>query len=162
MREIEKGAIAIFVFVVVSLSIPVVELNRVPDYSPPTETITGGWSDPILIFVFGAYSAISHFSIGYGIDEGITNASSLPFLWLIIIDILLLILLMTRKTSVKVTFPVSLMVLFAWVWLSVQAYAALEDWGVRPVLITPLVGSILTLVFINDIESLRKSFRLKA
>jgi hypothetical protein len=39
-------------------------------------------------------------------------------------------------------------------------YAVLEDWIVSPVLITPVVGSILTLLFINDIESLRKVLRL--
>jgi hypothetical protein len=160
MRDDAKGAIAICVFIVVSLIMPIAELNRAPDYSPPTETITGGWSEPIVIFLFGAYSGLSRFVIGYGIEEGITNASTLPFLWLIMIYVLLLILLMIRRISIKVAFPVSLLLLLPWVWLSFQMYAVLEDWIVRPVLITPVVGSILTLLFINDIESIRKVLRL--
>ncbi|TFG29224.1 hypothetical protein EU527_16240 [Candidatus Thorarchaeota archaeon] len=155
MRDEVKGVIAISTFIIVSLIAPVVELNRIAVSQSPV-IVTGGWSDPIIIFIFGAYSSISRFVGRYGIEEGITNASSLPFLWLIVIYVLLLILLMIRKTSVKVAFPVSLMILISWVWLSFQIYGVLEDWIARPVLITPLLGSTLTFLFINDIDSLRK------
>jgi len=157
MRDGVKGIIAVSIFILVSLFMPVAQLNQIADSESPV-IVTGGWSDPIVIFLFGAYSSISQFQGGYQIAEGVTNASTLLFLWLIMVDILLLIILMIRKSLIKVAFPVSLVILLSWVSLSFQIYGVLEDWIVGPVLITPLVGSILTLVFINDIESIRKVF----
>ncbi|MFW9767578.1 MAG: hypothetical protein ACFFF9_06860 [Candidatus Thorarchaeota archaeon] len=155
MRDDVKGIIAVSIFILVSLFMPVAELNQIADSEPPV-IVTGGWSDPIVIYLFGAYSSISQFQAGYQIAEGVSDASTLPFLWLIMIYVLLLIILMVRESLIKVVFPVSIVILLSWVWLSFQIYGVLEDWIVRPVLITPLAGSILTLVFINDIGSLRK------
>ena len=151
-----KGVTAIVVFLAVSLLIPIVELNRIVD--PPPEIVTGGFSDPLLIFLFGAYSGLSQFQSGYWITESISHASTLPFLALILLNIVLFILLTIGKISPKVAFPASFVTLILWVWFSVQIYAPVVDWIVRPVLITPIIGSILTLIFVQDIASLRKMF----
>jgi hypothetical protein len=155
MRDIPKGVITISVFIVVSLFVPIAELHRLVD-PDPQDIITGGWSNPIVIFLFGAYSDVSQFQDRYHITESISNASTMPFLLLIVLNILLLFILMIRRTSPKAAFPLSVLIVISWILLTVQTYSAIENWVVRPVLITPLVGSFMTLIFINDLDSLRK------
>lgn len=159
MRNAARGMIAIITLIAVALLVPIVELGRIADQSSP-EIVTEGWSDPILIFLFGAYSSISGFQDRYLIGEVISHSSTLPFLILIALYVLLYFLLTTGALSPKIAFPTALLILIPWFVLGLQTYAVLDGMIVRPVLIVPVVGALLTLLFIQDLEQLRRTLGL--
>ncbi len=117
-----------------------------PPFPPP------GWESSVTIYLWAARFTSAFIQTEYGLEGGITNFHTIPFVIMTMLYFIIHIAVGLRIVPARYGAGVAVIVLIIWVTICHLIYGTLQEWSLIQIPILPIVGvTILLVVYGNQV-----------
>jgi hypothetical protein len=135
--------IPVVFFVLVTINTPIAVLvttEEPPPFPPP------GWESSVTIYLWAARFSIAQIQEIYGLEGGITNLHTTPFVIMTVLYFVIHVAVGMRRMPARYGAIIDFILFLIWIVVCHSIYGTLQTWSLIQVPIIPIVGMALLLV----------------